>query len=253
MMATSRTVVTAVRASAAQSITQRTAHSCAFSTATTAHSLSRSAAKFNLSSLSASLPQISHSSNTNTRSIHTTTAVQADPAKSALLTGINSGLAQFFHNQQVGPVGESWTATQCRVKSAVDLQKLWFVLLKERNMLATYKHNCFLYKITPMFIDRVNKVKVSMRAIKQTLGERQREYRTAINDTTYLKQQTKAVTHRQLVKAWSRNVLVKRAHAQRTHANIAPGSIKEKNRRRKKIRSYLMKPRAAEEEAVVEQ
>jgi large subunit ribosomal protein L47 len=51
-------------------------------------------------------------------------------------------LPAFFAGQQQAEVGDSWTAKQLRRKSFEDLQRLWFVLLREKNMLLTYKELC---------------------------------------------------------------------------------------------------------------
>jgi hypothetical protein len=51
------------------------------------------------------------------------------------------GLEEFFTNQQPGRTGRPWRCSELRLKSFDDLQKLWFVLLKERNMLMTYRQH----------------------------------------------------------------------------------------------------------------
>lgn len=58
-------------------------------------------------------------------------------------------LAHFFENSESLPIfnpeakvpyGRSWRADELRVKSFEDLHKLWFVLIKELNLLFTQKH-----------------------------------------------------------------------------------------------------------------
>jgi len=73
------------------------------------------------------------------------------------------------------PVGRSWSVKELRRKSYDDLQKLWYVLYKERNMLMTESEIARRYGQYFPQPERKEKVKKSMGAIKQVLGERKRE------------------------------------------------------------------------------
>lgn len=74
-----------------------------------------------------------------------------------------------------------------------DLHKLWFVLLKERNMLETYKQYA---KATGQVMEnkeRIQKVAVSMARLKTVIGERSLEYKKAMSEEFEEKQADKAL------------------------------------------------------------
>jgi large subunit ribosomal protein L47 len=73
------------------------------------------------------------------------------------------------------PVGRSWSVTELRRKSYQDLHKLWYVLYKERNMLLTEQQLSRRRQLLFPQPERFYKVRKSMGAIKQVLGERKRE------------------------------------------------------------------------------
>ncbi|XP_008543913.1 39S ribosomal protein L47, mitochondrial [Microplitis demolitor] len=69
-------------------------------------------------------------------------------------------------------VGRSWNKDELRLKSNQDLHKLWYVLLKEKNMLMTMEHECnraYEYFPNP---ERIDKVEDSMANLEQVVRER---------------------------------------------------------------------------------
>jgi len=96
----------------------------------------------------------------------------------------NQGVNDFFEQAKpakegaIARVGRSWRASELRLKSFEDLHKLWYVLLKEKNMLLTERDridrgrdNARAY---PGISGKIRKVCVSMARLKTVLGERER-------------------------------------------------------------------------------
>ncbi|KAJ2000993.1 54S ribosomal protein L4 mitochondrial [Coemansia thaxteri] len=94
---------------------------------------------------------------------------------------VGRGLEDFFENGQRLPAsrdqtGRAWSASELRQKSWEDLQKLWYVVLKERNVLASQAEESRRLSIPSQFFSnksRVIKCKKSMARIKTVLNERQ--------------------------------------------------------------------------------
>ncbi|KAA3459654.1 39S ribosomal protein L47, mitochondrial [Gossypium australe] len=97
-------------------------------------------------------------------------------ASAAAPTNLNP-LEQFFeadrNPEDEKPVyGRSWKASELRVKSWDDLHKLWYVLLKEKNMLMTQRQMLHAQNLRFPNPERIPKVRKSMCRIKQVLTER---------------------------------------------------------------------------------
>ncbi|CAK9169384.1 unnamed protein product [Ilex paraguariensis] len=92
-------------------------------------------------------------------------------------TGHNS-LEQFFEADRSPdedkPVvyGRSWKASELRLKSWDDLNKLWYVLLKEKNMLMSQRQMLHAQNLRFPNPERIPKVRKSMCRIKHVLTER---------------------------------------------------------------------------------
>ncbi|PIA45094.1 hypothetical protein AQUCO_01700556v1 [Aquilegia coerulea] len=102
----------------------------------------------------------------------------ATAAASASTKMIHNPLEAFFEadrSQEEGkPVvyGRSWKASELRLKSWDDLQKLWCVLLKEKNMLMTQRQMLHAQNLRFPNPERIPKVRKSMCRIKHVLTER---------------------------------------------------------------------------------
>lgn len=72
--------------------------------------------------------------------------------------------------------GRSWTKDELRIKSNADLHKLWYILLKEKNMLLTMEHECMdKFELFPS-PERIDKVEESMDNLETVVRERNRAY-----------------------------------------------------------------------------
>lgn len=86
------------------------------------------------------------------------------------------GLEEFFDvpgkDGAAPSAGRSWLARELRQKSWDDLHKLWYVLLKERNMLQSERLRAKAANVKMLNPTRCTKVRKSMARLKHVLGER---------------------------------------------------------------------------------
>lgn len=88
---------------------------------------------------------------------------------------------EFFDNKKNWGEGEvkhgrSWLIPELRIKSNQDLHKLWYILLKEKNMLLTMEdHAKEEYRLFPS-AERLDKVKKSMANLEEVVKERNKAY-----------------------------------------------------------------------------
>ncbi|XP_030897800.1 39S ribosomal protein L47, mitochondrial isoform X2 [Leptonychotes weddellii] len=88
------------------------------------------------------------------------------------------GLEEFFDDpknwgEEKVKSGASWTCQQLRNKSNEDLHKLWYVLLKERNMLLTLEQEAKRQSLPMPSPERLEKVIDSMDALDKVVQERE--------------------------------------------------------------------------------
>ncbi|KAM4739510.1 large ribosomal subunit protein uL29m [Anableps anableps] len=88
------------------------------------------------------------------------------------------GLEEFFdHPENWGEStvksGAPWTAKQLRTKSNEDLHKLWYVLLKERNMLLTLQQEAKRQRVQMPSPERLRKVERSTIRLEMVVKERE--------------------------------------------------------------------------------
>ncbi|KAL1551262.1 39S ribosomal protein L47, mitochondrial-like [Salvia divinorum] len=99
-------------------------------------------------------------------------------AAAAFSTAARNPLEEFFEADRKPdddtPVvyGRSWKASELRLKSWDDLNKLWYVLLKEKNMLMTQRQMLNAQNLNFPSPERISKVRKSLCRIKHVLTER---------------------------------------------------------------------------------
>ncbi|KAK2581581.1 hypothetical protein KPH14_002090 [Odynerus spinipes] len=120
----------------------------------------------------------------NANLINTTTLFRRLPTQSCALLHTSLpkfDLMEFFDDKNNWgkdevKVGRNWKKDELRLKSNEDLHKLWFVLLKERNMLLTMQEACKRADEIFPNPERLDKVEMSMENIESVVRERNRAY-----------------------------------------------------------------------------
>ncbi|CAG9853880.1 unnamed protein product [Phyllotreta striolata] len=97
------------------------------------------------------------------------------------LTAANRDLTEFFDDKknwgaQEVKSGRSWTKDELRIKSNADLHKLWYILLKERNMLLTMEEESKQQVRLFPSPERLDKIADSMENLECVVRERNRAY-----------------------------------------------------------------------------
>ncbi|KAM3932664.1 large ribosomal subunit protein uL29m [Leptodactylus fuscus] len=94
------------------------------------------------------------------------------------LSAARRGLEEFFDDpknwgERTVKSGDSWTIEQLRCKSSEDLHKLWYVLLKEKNMLMTVEQESKRQRVSMPSPERLYKVDKSMENLDKVVRERE--------------------------------------------------------------------------------
>ncbi|KAG7217494.1 hypothetical protein INR49_021419 [Caranx melampygus] len=93
-------------------------------------------------------------------------------------TASKRGLEEFFDlpenwGETTVKSGAPWTAKQLRTKSNEDLHKLWYVLLKEKNMLLTLEQEAKRQRVQMPSPERIRKIERSMFRLESVVSERE--------------------------------------------------------------------------------
>ena len=70
--------------------------------------------------------------------------------------------------------GDAWSLELLRTRNTVDLHKIWFVLLKEKNRLLACRHEFIRHKAEMPSLHRLDKVAESMDNLRTVLEEREK-------------------------------------------------------------------------------
>jgi len=81
-----------------------------------------------------------------------------------------------FRGEKAVRVGREWRKDELRLKSNTDLHKLWYILLKERNMLLTMEEAYKDEDVAMPNPERIDKVELSMEHLEEVVRERNQAY-----------------------------------------------------------------------------
>ncbi|TFK40786.1 mitochondrial 39-S ribosomal protein L47 (MRP-L47)-domain-containing protein [Crucibulum laeve] len=112
--------------------------------------------------------------------------------------------------------GRAWTAAELRLKSFDDLHTLWYVVLRERNLLATQKEEARRMGVVNTQLqvssDKVHECRKTMARIKAIMNERRLAYEGAIK---LVELEQEDVEDRELLKRLRADVSVAQQEAQK--------------------------------------
>ncbi|XP_005991978.1 39S ribosomal protein L47, mitochondrial [Latimeria chalumnae] len=102
----------------------------------------------------------------------------AEQCRSFHSTTIQRSLEEFFDDpknwgETTVKSGAPWTVELLRAKSSEDLHKLWYVLLKEKNMLLTMEQESKRQRVQMPSPERLRKLERSMLRLNKVLEERE--------------------------------------------------------------------------------
>lgn len=129
-----------------------------------------------------------------------------------------------FRDDSEDVIGRAWKASELRQKSFSDLHKLWYVLLKEKNMLMTVRHECIKRQQEMPNYGRIRAVKLSMARVKHVVTEfaKRKAAERALKNWVEKGMEADPVATERLVRATStRRELESRLRLQRNHDKLA--------------------------------
>ena len=152
----------------------------------------------------------------------TTAAAAGGGAAPVMPKGLQAFFPTNFRAEEV-QTGRAWRVRELRQKSATDLHKLWYVLLKERNMLHTVRLAARSEGGPMPSPERLHKVKQGMRGIRVVLGERERARREfAREDPEAFAEARSATGAVSLAEPGFGRSLRSRAQAEQLHGVVPP-------------------------------
>ncbi|BGO95612.1 hypothetical protein NBRC10512_006780 [Rhodotorula toruloides] len=172
----------------------------------------------------------------------------------------NHPLWRFFHDQVALEVpdkakdmsGRAWKTEELRIKSFEDLHKLWYILLRERNVLLTQKEEARRVRIDlrgfSMVHENLHKCRKSMARIKGVLAERRN---AALQAAQILREREDSVRNAELEEQRARSEAGRKRQREKAQSKV--GALLERRRQNKGRRARARAAAAAEGAATAQE